>query len=229
MCLQVLPLIASAAGAGLQSKSQNDALAAQSREVARGQREQMSLRDRASQRVNEQIQSLAKSDPRAEEAQAESDFTAALKRAKLARGGADLEGRAGGARFRDDLGLARTQAETEGKTLAQQLARIDAPQFQRFREGVNTSNAATDLSILNDSSRARDFLTRLRAGMRGPNPLVSGLGQGLTAYGMASSGRAGEPRMGAPPAVNGNDFTFLRGTTPYSNGDVFNAFMRNGG
>lgn len=209
MCWQVLPLIASAAGAGLQSKAQGDAQAAQAREVMRGQREQAALRDKASQRVNQRIQEVAKSDPAAEEAQAENDFAAALRRAKLARGGEDLNG-VGGKQFRDDLGIARTQAEVEGKTLGKQLARIDAPQYQRFREGVGNSNAAVDLSLLGENSKWADFLMRMRAAGKTPDPILSGVGQGLTAYGMAASQRPAKK-----PSADGSLFESLPDQTPY--------------
>lgn len=217
MCLGTeaiwVPAVISALGAGVGAYNQDQALRDQDREAARGIREQMSLSDQAAKRVNKQIQDTKNSTPAAETAQAESDFAAAIKRAQAARG-SNLQG-PGGERFQDDLGLARTQAANEGKTLSQQLARIDAPQFQRFREGVNANNAAVDLSMLDDRSRAQDFLTRMRISSRRANPWVDALGQGLTAFGMSQAGAASKtPRLGNPPPVTEADFPGLFGGRP---------------
>lgn len=214
MCFQALPAILSAVGTGVQAVNQNRALRDQDQAAARGLREQIANRDAANKRVSDQVRELSESNPEDEVAQAESDFTAALKRAKVARGGSDLEG-AGGGRFQDDLGLARTQAETEGKTLAQQLARIDAPNFQRIGEGSRISDTVSDLATLDDRSRAIEFLTRMRVAGRAANPGVNALGQGLTAFGLAQAGAARKPRLGRSPAemgiapVTDADFTGL--------------------
>lgn len=198
-----VPAAITALGAGAGAYNQDQMLRDQDREVARGMREQAALSEQASQRVNQQIQDVAKSTPDAEAAQAESDFIGAMKRARAARGGDSLSG-PGGSRFQDDLGLARTQTANEGSMLAKQLARIDAPQFQRFREGVGMNNAITDLSLLDDRSKAVDFLTRMRAANQRANPWIDAASQGLTAFGLAKSGQASK-RPGAPTPASSHE------------------------
>lgn len=225
MCLGAeaawVPALISAAGAGVGAVNQAQTLRQQDRDVARGIRSQMALSQQANQRVAKQIQDTAKSSPDEEAAKADSDFVAALKRAKVSNGGADLSG-PGGSRFQDDLGLARTAAQNEGSALSKQLAAIDAPKFQRMREGVNTNNAAIDLSMLDDRSKALDFLTRMKVASRRANPWVDALGQGLTAFGLAKAGQASKKPAGA----TGSIFNSLPSQAPpvtVGYGDGYNA------
>jgi hypothetical protein len=75
------------------------------------------------------------------------------------------------------------------KRTAQLLSRIDAPQFQRVREGTSFNNAATDLSLLANQGRGDDFLTQLRLARSGPDPGVQALADFGGAYGMSRAKR----------------------------------------
>lgn len=149
------------------------------------------MNQRAGERVSQEVDRLKKSTAEPEREQLNTDFMEALKRAKLANGGPDL-GDVGGAsdRFSADTATARVAAGGEGKRLAANLARIDAPNLQRVREGRGFTDTATDLAMLRDRASGLDFLSRLRLARAQPNPGVDALASGMASYGTARAGRA---------------------------------------
>lgn len=194
MCFQVLPAILSAVGTGAQMVNQNQARRDQDRIAADSLRRNAEANRRGGERVAQEVQRIADSGPEAEQAAAQDDFMAALKQSQLKQGGDALGGPTGGSsRFAEDLDLARTSAAAEGRQLANRTARIDAPQFQRVREGAGFTNTGVDLSLIDDRARGADFLNRLRLARVQPNPGVDALGEGLTAFGGAFAGRARPP------------------------------------
>lgn len=184
--------IATAAGSGIQAVNQHQALKRQDAETARGITARSALQREAGQRVQQQINDVAASNPETERKAANDQFMAALRNAKAADGGADLTAVPGGSeRFAADVGQARAAAGREGAALSGQLAAIDAPMLQRQREARGFTNAATDLSMIGDRSNSLDFLTQLRTAQAGrTNPWADALGQGLQAFGSAYAGRA---------------------------------------
>lgn len=196
MCVQALPLLLSAGGAALQQSGKNRDDRERLRIEADAQRRQDAINARAGERVSQEIQTLDASDPAAEREQANNDFMAALRKAKVADGSLDIGGPAAASdRFTADVGQARAAAGTEGRALAGNLADIDAPMFQRQREGVDRTNAAVDLSLLGGESQGQDFLSQLkRARAGGAGQGLEALGGGLTAFGGAMAGRAVKPK-----------------------------------
>lgn len=160
----------------------------QNRIASDAMRRNQMLNQEAGRRVSEEIQRTAKSAPDQEVQNANADFMDALRRAKVGEGGDALTGR-GSDRFADDLDLARTAANDEGKRTANVLARIDAPQLQRQREGAGINRAATDLSLLGERGKSGDFLDQLRMARAVPNAGIDALASLGGAYGMARAGR----------------------------------------
>lgn len=191
MCAQILPLLLSAAGSGAQLINSNEAQHQQDRIASETLRRNAGANRRGGERVSQEIKAVAESSPDAERAAADADFTAALKKAQLQSGGDALGGPGGAStRFEDDLGLARTAAEGEGKALAGRIAAIDAPQYQRTRENIGFANAGTDLSLLADQNRGQDFLDQLRLSRATPNAGVDAAGSLLTGLGAGMANRA---------------------------------------
>src|SRR6478736_5709086 len=148
MCWQIaIPLIAQAAGTGIQQNAENSAARQRDQIAADTMRRNADANRSANARVSDEVQQIAKSNPQAEEQKAQTDFMEALQKAQLQKGGPALDG-PGGERFQDDLNLARTAAGTEGKTMASRQARIDAPGLQRIGENTGIVNAGTDLDLL---------------------------------------------------------------------------------
>lgn len=187
---EVAPLIAAAVGTGTSLYAQQDALRRQDRQAAAGIMRNAEIQNRAGARVNQEIQSVSASNPEAERKAANDDFITALQKANLSNGGPSLSGVGGASsRYAEDVGAARTAAGAESRTLAGNLARVDAPQYQRLREGQGAAATASDLGLLEREAGGNDFLTQLRVANQRVNPWVSGAGQGLSAFGTAYAGR----------------------------------------
>lgn len=195
-----IPAAIAAAGAGATAVGQHQATARADRAAAAGVRSQDMLNRRASQRVNQETQKLAKSDSSGERATANADFLNALRKAR----GADAPGAPmGGAsdRFSQLDAGSRAAGDVESANTAGLLADIDAPTYQRQREGTSVGNAAVDLSLLGDRSRSADFLTQLRTERAGRvNPWLQAGGQFLSAYGQAAAAKT--PGVKKPSLFN---------------------------
>jgi hypothetical protein len=192
MCtgLEIAALAAMAAGTGVQAYSQDRALKKQDAEAARNIANQAEYSRQSSKRVGDQINAMEKSNPDADRAQAQAGFMDALRKAAVTgEGGLGIPG-AASARFNDEAGIAKTQGLAENARTANQLARIDAPVFQRQREGTGINNTVVDLSRLQSRSQGDDFLSRLRASMIQPNAAAMAGGQLLQGFGSAASMRA---------------------------------------
>lgn len=200
-----VPAAISAAGAGASALAQNQALKRQDRETARGIAARSLIQKQAGDRVQQQIGDIAKSNPDLERKAAQDDFMAALRKAKMADGSTDI-GAPGAvsSRFGADASAARTGAAIEGQKLSSDLARIDAPTFQRQREATGLANTGIDIGMLGSNAEGLDFLTQMRAARAGRvDPLLSGVGQGLAAFGQAYAGRAKpEPKAPKKPTRN---------------------------
>lgn len=206
MCtgLEILPLILAAGGTAATTIAQQRAMSKQDEEAARGIMRQAELSREASQKVGENIEQFEASTPEGERVAALNDFTAALKRSQAQPGADALAAPAGATseRFAEDVGAARSANAAESRGLAERTARIDAPSFQRLREGQSSADLASNLGMIEGRSQAEDFLTRLRASSHQPNPFVTGIGGGLASFGNAMAGRA-LPLKKKPPIKTG--------------------------
>lgn len=203
MCtgLEIAALAASAGGAGLQGYSQSQALKKKDEETARGIMRSQDLQRQGNARVNQEIAKVKASNPDAERATAQNEYITALQKAGLTNGGTALATPVGAVsdRFAQDVSSARAASGADARGLAGTLARIDAPTLQRTREAQGRANTASDLEELGRQANADQFLTQLRTSAIQPNPLLSGVGQGLSAFGTAFAGRA--PPVKAVPRV----------------------------
>lgn len=190
MCWQVAPLIASAIGAKVQHDAQNDQQQRQDRAAAEGILRQNALSRQADTKVAQNVQSLATSNPEGDIAKRRAAYTDALRRAAPARAGAMPTSGNVSSRFAGEIADDQNANDDIGAQLADTTARIDAPGYQRLREGVAADNTVVDLNLLRGRSQGQDYLTRLKIAMQRQNPwaqaggqVLSGLGSGLATNG----------------------------------------------
>lgn len=183
--------IAAVVGAATTGVASSQALKRQDKEAAQGILRSQALARQGNTRVNQEIAKVKASNPDAERAAATSDYLTALQKAGLTSGGPALASPTGAAsgRFAQDVSSARASSGADARGLAGILAQIDAPELQRTREAQSRASTASDLEELNRQATADQFLTRLRASAIQPNPLLTGIGQGISAFGSAYAGR----------------------------------------
>ncbi len=192
MCIQALPLLLTAAGTAVQQVGANQADSDRRRALEANIRKQAEVNNRAGERVSREIQNVAEAHPEEARLEAQDDFMAALRKAKVADGGDDFGAPAGASdRFAADVGQARAAAGAEGRALSGNLADIDAPQFSRIKERRGLTDTAIDLSLLGGESAGQDFLSQLRlAHASGRGSGLEALGGGVAAFGNAYGQRA---------------------------------------
>ncbi len=190
-----LALLLTAFGTAAQQVGANQADHARRQALDEQLQRQNAINQRAGERVSQEIQTVANANPEDERLAAQNDFMAALRKAKVADGGADFGSPAGASdRFAADVGQARAGASAEGRALAGNLAAIDAPNYARIGEGRGLTDTAIDLSLLGGQSRGQDFLTQLRmARANGAGAGLESLGGGIAAFGQAAASRASKP------------------------------------
>jgi hypothetical protein len=142
------------------------------REIARGIREKGKIGRESAARTNEEIQNLAKSDPKAEAAESLESFVAALAGGKEET----IPGVEGAnQRFAEDVAAARSGVAGDASARAGLLSRIDAPQEQRRGEAVRRGRLASDTAAFADRGRSAEFLAQLRASEQQNNPFVDAI------------------------------------------------------
>lgn len=187
-----VPAAIAALGAGTTAMTQRDAMKRQDQEAARGIMRQAEIQRQAGSRVQDNIKSLRDSSPAGEQSSIQAQFMEALRKANLgASNDANFASAPGGSgRFAEDVNAARVASGAEGTAAAGRLSRIDAPMYQRVREGQRGADTASQLSLLQTNSANEDFLTRLRTAAQQPNPWLMAAGSALQSYGGSMAGRA---------------------------------------
>jgi len=161
----------------------------QDRELAAGIRKQGEIGKESAGRVQEEIASLAESNPEAEKAEAIKGFINTLQANKdltaEAQGG-DVFGASD--RFAEDVSGSLAGVGERATGRAGLLSKIDAPSRQRTREAVGRGQLAADVRGFADRSDMEDFLARLKASEQRNNPIVDILAD--VAGGVATGGIA---------------------------------------
>lgn len=197
MCWQVaIPLLTSAAGMAMQGQAERDAQNKQNRELAEGIARQNAFTQEASARVADDVRKVATSTPEQDTMKARTQFMDALRKATPANSATFNPGAASN-RFASDVGASNADAAAETGALVDRTSRIEAPMFQRLREGNQAANTVSDLSLIAGRSGGQDYLTRLRASLIRPNPWMQAGGSLLTGVGsgMATNGGWGSDEI----------------------------------
>ena len=160
----------------------------QDRELATGIRKQGEIGRESAGRVNEEIASLAASDPEAEKAEAIKGFIDTLRSNKDLTAEAVPGVPGASERFAEDVTGAQAGVSARAGGRADLLSKIDAPVRQRTREAVGRGQLAADVRGFQDRSQMEDFLARLKASEQRNNPLVdilADVGTGVATAGVA--------------------------------------------
>jgi len=178
-----------AASLGAKAVNTRQTARRQDRELAAGIRKQGEIGKESAGRVQEEIASLAASDPEAEKAEAIAGFMDTLQANKdlttQAQGG-DVFGAS--ERFAEDVSGSLAGVGSRAGGRAELLSKIDAPSRQRTREAVGRGQLAADVRGFADRSDMEDFLARLKASEQRNNPIVDILAD--VAGGVATGGIA---------------------------------------
>jgi hypothetical protein len=192
MCWQALAL--AAIGSGIQYAANDAAKKNRDRELAANILKQSQANREAGLEVQQATQQIAQSNPDAERAAKRQTYIDALRRSASTRAGAMPDAGGASSRFRSDLAAAQDDADAEANNLADLTAEIEAPAYQRFKDGVGASNLATKLSLISGRSAGADYLSRLRTAMVRPNAGAVAAGQVIGGFGsgLASNGGWGD-------------------------------------
>lgn len=143
-------------------------------------RRQGEFRREQSERLAQRIAELQQSDPTAERAQAEGRFLDSLSRNRRTAQARFLAQQGQGPEAFDDFGQrATSQQDALSGQLASLFAQIDAPAFQRQREGIGTADLGQSLEEIARRARRRSNIDNIRISGIQANPLLLLLGDAV--------------------------------------------------
>lgn len=193
-------LILAAAGAATNTANNYAATRKQDRIAAQGIRKQGDLQREASRRAGQYLEEFAGSSPAGEQAQSLEGFMNALRQSRSSTEGDLPTVGAANSRFAEDVSAGRQRVGEQAGERAGRLSRIDAPMYQRQREGSQLMRTGADLGELGRQSSAQDFLSKLRVASTRPNPYVGAAGSIMQGVGTAMSLGAGSGANAAAAA-----------------------------
>lgn len=193
-----------AAGAGVNAYSQNQALRKQDDIAAQGIRNQSALQAQAQTGVQKTIQKVGTNNAATEasnKAAQQAQYLDALRRAAPVQDSSLSTTPGAGSRYAKDVVDAQAANQKFGANQADLMARTDAPQLTQLQNQETIGDEATKLGLINDTSNNQNNLTKLQVGAVQPNPwlaatgaLLKGAGAGAStyaAYKPASASQAG--------------------------------------
>jgi len=191
-------LILAATGAATNTANQYAASRKQDKLAAQGIRQQGDIQRQASSRTRQHLEEFAGSTPQAEQAKSLEGFMDALRQSRSSAEGDLPAVGAANPRFAEDVSAGRQQVGQESGERAARMSRIDAPMYQRQREGSQFLRTSADVGELGRQSSAQDFLTRLRVSAAQPNPWVGAAGSLMQGIGGAMALAPPAAAAGAP-------------------------------
>lgn len=93
--------------------------------------------------------------------------------------------------FKNDANAAALGTTQYANTAADLMSRMDAPQYQRQREGMADDTLGTNVGILSNDARGQHFLDQLKLHSIHPNPWITFISQALQQGGQAMGGGMG--------------------------------------
>lgn len=194
-----VPLLMSAASAGVGAYSANQTAQKQDNIAAQGIRNQQARQREADALVNNTIRQTQESNP---EGDRESSLKQYLKQLQMTTTNANGPGQVGGVsdRYKEGTSGAAADIASYGNKYADIFSRLDAPNMQRQREGISFSRLASDINPIAQASQSDQFLNNLRLQSVRPNPWLQILQGGLAG---AASGGAFTPSATAAKGGTG--------------------------
>ena len=191
-------LILAAAGAATNTANNYAAARKQDRIAAQGIRRQSDLQREASRRAGQYLEEFSGSTPQAEQAKSLEGFMDALRQSRSSAEGDMPAVGAANPRFAEDVSAGRQQVGQESGERAARMSRIDAPMYQRQREGSQFLRTSADVGELVRQSSAQDFLSKLRVASTRPNPYIGAAGSIMQGVGTAAALAPPAAAAGAP-------------------------------
>jgi len=182
-----VPLLMSAASAGVGAYGANQVAQKQDKIAAQGIRQQSVRQREADALVNNTIRQTQESNP---EGDRESSMKQYLKQLQLTMGNANGPGQLGGVsdRYKEGTSGAAADIAGYGNKYADIFSRLDAPNLQRQREAISFGRLASDINPIAQASQSDQFLTNMRIQGVRPNPWLQILQGGLAAGASGMSG-----------------------------------------
>lgn len=160
-----------------------NALKRADRDIAAGIDAQGRIGRQAMSEVDAEIARTAQSNPEAEQAQAMAGYLSALRQSKpnVDSGIPDVPGAS--SRYAENVSGARQAVGRFGTQQSDILSRVDAPIRQREREGRSQLRTGQVVDARALDAQMADYLARLRASERRPNPWVDAIADIAGGYG----------------------------------------------
>jgi hypothetical protein len=199
----MIALALAAAAAGTSAYNTNKTNHRIDEENAAGLRRQNEKQRKADTVVDKLIKDTGDSSPEGEKNNAMAQFQKALA-ASSGMTNSGLGGVAGASdRFNTEQQQAATGVSQYGNEVADRLARIDAPRYQRQREGNMRDTAGVDIGIIKRESAGEEFLNKLKLQGIRRNPWLDAAATAMSSYagsmgGASAAGSAGAAGGSAP-------------------------------
>lgn len=127
--------------------------------------------------IGDEITRMETSNPEGERVRSLADYTTALQRSRLEKTAPSQAPNLGGTAFKADAAAGAQQGAQELRRTADLTSRIDAPMYQRQREGQSAARTAFNARELGRQGDTAAYLAKLRAQRRRPSPWVALLSQ----------------------------------------------------
>ena len=183
-----VPLAISALGAGASAYNQHQTVKRQEEVAQNASMKQQRKQQEADARLNSELDNLSTSGPDAERKASLDGFLQQL-RANAGEAGGTSNVIGGSDRFKGDSATSGAAIKNYGTARADNLSRINAPGFQRRREGYGINRAESDVQGIGRDANAEAFLSQLRMNSIRPDPWLGAVGQ--VAQGVGSGMAAG--------------------------------------
>ena len=186
-----VPLVLSAAGAGLSEYNQRKTAKKQDADIAAGIRKNAETQQKANAKVNENLNFIEESKAKPFKDTLQGQFLQRInqeKRAGLA--GFDQVGNVSDA-YKSGVSSAKTGAIDYGRLVSDLLSGVDAAGNQRQAEVARSGDLSMDLSKFGRDISQDEYLARLRAARHRDNPWLSIASSALKGAGSSYGGEGG--------------------------------------
>jgi hypothetical protein len=198
----LVPLITAVASAGLEYVNTRNVAKEQDRTAAAGIRARTARQHEIDAKTGKLISDIGASNPEQDIQNKLGEYKKVLMANKgNANAGVGTVANAS-SEYNTSADNARMGIGDYGNNVADIMSRIDAPQAQRTREGVMTSDYGVDTDLIKRASSGEDFLNSLKMQAIHRNPLMDAFAAVIGAYGKAKAGSSG----GVLGAASGNPY-----------------------
>ena len=181
-----IPLLLSAAGVGVNMYNQNQLQNKQEDTIVSGIQQQKKRQGEINNQTQELLSKFQGSNPEQDKARLLAAYTQQLgKNRPMANAGlTEIAGASGD--YKAGTQDAALGIADYGSMLSSLMSRVDAPQYQRQREGVMMGDYGIDLDRVKRASQGDAFINEMRLKSLHSNPWLSALSSALSGAGAAA-------------------------------------------